>query len=307
MSTRLGPTWTVGPVQTVISSATSPGSRLRDAVVTHGAVTGYARGLPSHPPRKSIRNCRGLRVGDRARVRELRLGCMPDPNPLPPTLVSLGEARRAITRMMVDYQSGLDQVTTKLVILQREFERTHSYNPIEHVYSRLKSLESILDKAQQRGGEPSIESVRALVTDIAGVRVICGFTSDVYRVQRILCDQPDITLGGVQDYIASPKTSGYRSLHLQVEVPVFLSAEVLSVPVEVQIRTIAMDFWATLEHKIAYKYGGAIPDKLRDGLTAAAYEAAHLDDTMENLNNQIRGGDEQQPDTAAPLLEQFLS
>jgi len=232
---------------------------------------------------------------------------MSDPNIVTPDPVSLGEARRAITRMMVAYQSALDEVTTRLVILQREFERIQSYNPIEHVYSRLKSPESILEKVRQRGGEPTIESLRAVITDIAGVRVICAFTSDVYRVQHMLCDQADITLCNIQDYIASPKPNGYRSLHLQIEVPVFLSTEVLSVPVEVQIRTIAMDFWAPLERKIAYKYAGTIPEKLRDDLTAAALEAAHLDDTMEDLNDQIRGGEEDQSDSAAPLLEQFLS
>lgn len=191
-----------------------------------------------------------------------------------------------LTRLLMEYKFGIDEVTTKIEILQEEFTHLHSYNPIEHVSSRVKSPESIYAKIQRRGFEPSLDSIRANVTDIAGVRVACSFTSDVYRVFKLLSGQPDLTVLEVEDYIADPKPNGYRSLHALVSVPVHLSDRVVDVTVELQLRTVAMDFWASLEHKIYYKYDTDVPASLLDELKSAADTAANLDAQMERLHGQ---------------------
>ncbi|QIX28898.1 GTP pyrophosphokinase family protein [Nocardioides sp. JQ2195] len=188
--------------------------------------------------------------------------------------------------MLMEYKFGIDEITTKIEILQEEFTHLHDYNPIEHVSSRVKSPESIYAKVQKRGFDPSLESIRENVTDIAGVRVSCSFTSDVYRVFSMLSSQSDITLLEVEDYIAHPKPNGYRSLHALVTIPVHLSDRVVDVVVELQLRTVAMDFWASLEHKIYYKYQTAVPVQLLDELKSAAETAASLDAQMERLHKQ---------------------
>src|SRR5262245_5795875 len=182
---------------------------------------------------------------------------------------------------MLEHKFGMDEVVTKLNILRDEFAHLHDYNPIESVSSRLKTPESLAEKLERKGlqldDEPSFEHVRDRITDIAGVRVVCSFVSDVYRVFDLLAEQVDVTVVEVRDYIKEPKTNGYRSLHALVEVPVFLSGGVVPVKVEVQFRTIAMDFWASLEHKIYYKYRREIPAELLDGLYDAAETASTLD------------------------------
>ena len=159
---------------------------------------------------------------------------------------------------MLEHRFGMDEVVTKLNILRDEFTHLHDYNPIESVSSRLKSPESLVEKIGRKGIDltelGSFDEVRQRVTDIAGVRVVCSFASDVYRVYELLARQQDITILEVRDYIKAPKANGYRSLHTLVEVPVFLSGGQVPIVVEVQFRTIAMDFWASLEHKIHYKY-----------------------------------------------------
>lgn len=204
-------------------------------------------------------------------------------------------ARQKLDRMMVVYQSGLDQVTTKLEILRREFEHVRSYNPIEHVSSRLKTPESLTSKIRRRGLDPADGPLSEQITDIAGVRVVCSFVSDVYRVQEMLCSQPDITVLQIKDYISRPKPNGYRSLHIIAEMDVYLSDRVERVPIEIQFRTIAMDFWASLEHKISYKYAAEIPTELLHGLHLSAETAAMLDRQMEDLHSTIRGADDQAP------------
>ncbi|QWF24568.1 GTP pyrophosphokinase family protein [Nocardioides sp. LMS-CY] len=196
---------------------------------------------------------------------------------------------------MLEHRFGMDEVVTKLNILRDEFTHLHDYNPIESVSSRLKSPESLLEKIRRKGlsldEHPSFDEVRAKVTDIAGVRVVCSFTSDVYRVFDLLTEQPDITTMEVRDYVGTPKPNGYRSLHALVEVPVFLSGGAKPVTVEVQFRTIAMDFWASLEHKIYYKYRRDVPADLLDGLREAAETSYALDTTMERLHQEVRGLD----------------
>ncbi|WP_242686193.1 GTP pyrophosphokinase family protein [Aeromicrobium sp. IC_218] len=200
----------------------------------------------------------------------------------------LREMRQEFTRFMMRYKFGMEQVVTKLNILRDEFAHLHDYNPIEHLASRLKSPESLLEKAQRKSCPITFEAFREHITDIAGVRVTCSFVSDVYHVFDMLTSQDDVQIVDVRDYIAEPKPNGYRSLHVLVQVPVFLSDGVVPVTVEVQLRTIAMDFWASLEHKIYYKYRDAVPENLLGGLKEAAETAATLDSTMEMLHAEVR-------------------
>ncbi|WP_449385235.1 GTP pyrophosphokinase [Cellulomonas soli] len=189
---------------------------------------------------------------------------------------------------MLGYKSGIAEVMTKITILRDEFEHMHDTNPIEHIGSRLKSPESLMAKVRRKGCPPTLEAIREQIWDIAGVRITCSFVSDIYRIRDLLVSQRDLTVLAERDYIADPKPNGYQSLHLIVQVPVFLSDRVEAVTVEIQIRTIAMDFWASLEHKIYYKYDGAVPARLLTELKEAALAAARLDTTMEQLHDEVR-------------------
>jgi putative GTP pyrophosphokinase len=199
------------------------------------------------------------------------------------------QMREDFARFMMEYRFAAEEVLTKVTILRQEFLHLHHYNPIEHVASRIKTPESILDKVARRGLEPSLESIRENITDIAGIRITCSFIADTYRVLKTLTSQDDVRVLTVKDYIARPKPNGYKSLHVIMEVPVFLSTGPVPVIVEVQIRTIAMDFWASLEHKIFYKYDGDVPAHLADELTEAAAAAEHLDRRMEQLHAEVHG------------------
>lgn len=205
------------------------------------------------------------------------------------TLNDLRLLREQFTRFMMQYKFGIDEVATKIAILQEEFAHLHSYNPIEHVQTRLKSPESIVEKVVRRGCGPTFEEIAAEITDIAGIRVTCSFVSDVYQVFEMLSSQPDLVVRKVKDYVASPKPNGYRSLHALVEVPVHLSDRIVPVVVEMQLRTVAMDFWASLEHKIYYKFDSAVPQEMLDELREAAQTAADLDHRMEILHRQLHG------------------
>ena len=231
---------------------------------------------------------------------------------MPRPVLSAQEAREriaAVEQFMVAYRSAIDEIGTKLRVLQREFTHTDSYSPIESVSTRLKSMESLLRKARKRDCR-HLDDVRARVTDIAGIRVICSFTHDVYRVRDLLLAQDDVTLLEQKDYVAHPKPNGYRSLHLIVEVPIFLSTGPQPVPVEVQLRTIAMDFWASLEHKIYYKYDGDVPAHLLSELTTAAHTASRLDADMERLHHEIsalRAANSADDDHVLPEMLQLIS
>jgi putative GTP pyrophosphokinase len=194
-----------------------------------------------------------------------------------------------LTHFLLVYKFGLAEIHTKITILAEELAHRGRGNPIEHVNTRLKTIESLTAKAKRIGCPMTLDAVRDRVRDIAGVRVVCSFVSDVYTVAEMLTRQQDVTLLQTKDYIAQPKPTGYRSLHLIVEIPVFLSDRVVAVPVEVQLRTVAMDFWASLEHKIHYKFEEDVPVALRQELTAAATDAARLDERMERLHAQIHG------------------
>jgi len=203
--------------------------------------------------------------------------------------------RDEFQRFLMEYRFGLQEIETKISILREEFHEMHDYNPIEHVSSRVKSPDSIVEKIQRRGIDPDFESVRAHITDVAGIRITCSFVNDVYRLFDLLTAQDDITVREVEDYIATPKGNGYKSLHAILEVPVYLSTGRVDVPVEVQFRTIAMDFWASLEHKIYYKYERQVPDHLLGQLKDAADAAAELDARMTRLHQQIRGAGSSAP------------
>ena len=192
-------------------------------------------------------------------------------------------------RFLLEYRFGMQEVETKVGILRDEFQHMHDYNPIEHVSSRVKSPDSIVGKVARKGLDPDFDTIRESITDIAGVRVTCSFVTDVYRLFDLLTAQDDVTVRRVKDYIAQPKPNGYQSLHAVVELPVFLSTGRVIVPVEVQFRTIAMDFWASLEHKIYYKYDNQVPDRLVAELKDAADSAAALDHRMERLHRELHG------------------
>ncbi len=205
------------------------------------------------------------------------------------TAEDLRTLRRDLERFELEYQFALREMETKISILQDEFTHVHDYNPIEHVSSRVKTFDSIVAKAQRKGVALDLESLREEILDIAGLRLTCSFTRDVYRLYTLLTDQPDVTVVETKDYIRSPKPNGYRSLHAIITTPVHLSSGPIEVPVEIQFRTIAMDFWASLEHKIHYKYQGEAPQEILDELCEAATTAAALDVQMEKLHNKVHG------------------
>lgn len=190
-------------------------------------------------------------------------------------------------RLMMVYEFGMEEMLTKINILRSEFRLAHDYNPIEHVGSRLKSMHSLVKKAQRKGIPLEYEQLRQNMFDIAGVRLTCSFVSDIYRMRALLLAQTDLVLLEERDYIADPKANGYKSLHLILQVPVFLASGAEYVPVEVQLRTIAMDFWASLEHKIYYKYEKEVPRHLTDALKLAADVAGSLDTSMERIHQEV--------------------
>lgn len=192
-----------------------------------------------------------------------------------------------LTRFFLAYKFALQEIETKINILQEEFKLIHEYNPIEHLSTRVKSPKSILLKVKKNNLKPSIEAIRENIRDIAGVRITCSFVEDIYKVSAMLQAQNDIEVVEVKDYIASPKGNGYQSLHLIIKIPIFMSDRMEKVYAEIQIRTIAMDFWASLEHKIYYKYNKEVPEHIRFELKEAAIQVAELDRKMERLNKEI--------------------
>lgn len=193
-------------------------------------------------------------------------------------------------RFMLGYKFGLDEVLTKINILREELLAGPAECPIEHVSSRLKSPESLRRKADLIGIPHTLESYREHIPDLAGVRVVCSFLSDVPVVRDMILRQRDISLVEEKDYITEPKPNGYRSLHLIVDTPVHLSDRVVDKRVEIQLRTSAMDFWAALQHKINYKYDGQVPQTLLDELSSAATITGRLDEKMQSLHRELRGG-----------------
>ena len=185
------------------------------------------------------------------------------------------------------YRAAIKEVRTKIEILSEDFAVRHDYNPIHHMERRLKIPASIEEKLQRLGKEVSIEAARDNIFDIAGIRVVCNFVDDVYRVADMLVAQHDVTLINKKDYIENPKENGYRSLHLVVSVPVFLMSGMQEVPVEIQLRTVAMDFWASLEHNLRYKKAKNIPRNIDVELKACAEVSAKLDARIQKIFDEL--------------------
>ncbi|MCI8452993.1 MAG: GTP pyrophosphokinase family protein [Lachnospiraceae bacterium] len=185
------------------------------------------------------------------------------------------------------YSSALKSINTKIEILNNEFVQLYNYNPIEHIKSRLKTPASIVKKLQNDGREVTIENMVEHLNDIAGIRIICLFMSDIYPIADMIARQGDITVLHVKDYIKFPKSNGYKSYHMVVTIPVYVRDGKMDTKVEIQIRTIAMDFWASLEHKIAYKFEGNPPDYMETELKSCADVVEVLDEKMFSLNQAI--------------------
>jgi putative GTP pyrophosphokinase len=182
------------------------------------------------------------------------------------------------------YKSAIREITTKLEILDDDFKVRHQYNPIHNISSRIKKPDSIMKKAMSKGYTSLDETVEN-IKDIAGIRVVCKYIDDIYEVVDILTSQPDIELVRTKDYVKNPKVSGYRSLHIIVKVPVFLVDATHVIPVEIQIRTIAMDTWASLEHELKYKYDGELPKSILDELKQCSLDMSGVDNRMQNIHN----------------------
>jgi len=181
---------------------------------------------------------------------------------------------------LVLYRCALMNMETRVHTLLEDFQNLQTYNPIEHVKSRVKGSESIAEKLHRRGFEVTAESARIHLTDIAGIRCICSYARDIHLLADVFKRQKDIKIISEKDYVSHPKPSGYRSYHLIIEVPIFLTTKTETLPVEVQIRTQAMDFWASLEHKVRYKYDGDMPNPLLQDLIKCANQIAELDERM---------------------------
>ncbi len=190
----------------------------------------------------------------------------------------------AFRELMAYYKCAMMEIETKFNVLNQEFSLQYDRNPISAIKSRLKSLPSILDKLERRQFPQTVSSIEENLNDVAGVRVICSFPDDVYTLADAFLKQDDITLISEKDYIKNPKENGYRSLHLIVEVPIFLEHRKKIMKVEIQLRTIAMDFWATLEHQLKYKKDVTCSELLSEELRLCAEHSAELDRKM----NQIR-------------------
>lgn len=198
-----------------------------------------------------------------------------------------GEGVDSWKEVTLIYNAALKMIETRMDILNDEFQHVHQYNPIEHIKSRIKTPESIVKKLKRDGRESTISNMIKYINDIAGIRIICSFTSDIYRIADMIGEQVDIKVLAVKDYITFPKASGYKSYHMIVTVPVFLSDRTVDTKVEIQIRTVAMDFWASLEHKIHYKFEGDVPEYIKTELVECAKMVSDLDIRMLKLNEEI--------------------
>jgi len=222
-------------------------------------------------------------VGNAQQLRQ-----MPAPN------ASLEEWKR----MQLIYSAALKEVNTKLEILNSEFQMAHRYNPIEHITARIKSPESVMKKLRHQGRAVTVENIVRYINDVAGIRIICSFTSDIYELAELICKQTDVKVLKIKDYIANPKENGYKSFHMIVSVPIFLSDVTIDTKVEIQIRTIAMDFWASLEHKMYYKFEGNAPENIRRELKECADLVSFLDRKMLAINEEIKKYSDEDEDHA---------
>ncbi len=207
---------------------------------------------------------------------------------------------KSFHRLMLEYQSAIMEVETRLKSLNAEFSQEYNRNPFESIKSRLKTPESIYEKLERKGYPATVENIREQLMDVAGVRVICSFPDDIYRLAELFTGQDDITVLRVKDYIRNPKPNGYRSLHLILSVPIFLSGGKKQMNVEIQFRTIAMDFWASVEHKLKYKKDVEDADEIVGQLKICAHSIETLDYRMQEIRNRIDKRD------AAPEMEKNI-
>lgn len=197
------------------------------------------------------------------------------------------EKGQEFQKLMLMYNSALKEIETKIQIISDEFKMLYNYNPIEHIKTRIKSPESIVKKLKRKGYSITYNSLVQNLNDIAGVRIICSFIPDIYKMVEMFEKSTDINIIEKRDYIKNPKESGYSSYHLIVSVPVSFSSGIMDVKAEIQIRTIAMDFWASLEHKIKYKYAEELPKNIQNELKECSKMANKLDRKMSKLGGNL--------------------
>ena len=214
---------------------------------------------------------------------------------------SLESLRQDYAQMRGVYAAAIREINARLETLNNEFSYRNRHNPIHHIESRVKSMPSIIKKLRTIGAPISMSSAKKHLHDIAGVRVVCRYVDDIYRIADLLQRQRDVEFVHRRDYIENPKESGYRSLHLVIRIPVFLSSHTELVPVEVQIRTIAMDFWASLEHQLRYKSNHETTQQLRRRLQHCAEASAALDREMQDIYREINGCASDAPCVVQPI------
>ena len=197
------------------------------------------------------------------------------------------EFKREYQRLKPLYSGALKTACARFEILDDEFSMLEGHDPIHHIESRLKTPESCFEKLRRRGFTQTPENLVKL-TDIAGVRVVCGYVEDIYNIARVFLNQTGVRLLQEKDYIKNPKANGYRSLHLIVEVPVCLSAVQTSIPVEIQLRTISMNMWASLEHEVSYKVNEGLRESFREELKSCADDLFKVEERMQRICHSIR-------------------
>ena len=198
------------------------------------------------------------------------------------------EEDKELEGLILKYTAALKTLETQISILLQDYEHKNNYNPVEHIKSRIKSYDSATKKLTSRGYELTTKNIEEHVHDMVGLRIVCSFLSDVYEIVKIIEDSDQITIRDKKDYITNPKDTGYYSYHLLVYVPVYLIDGVTLVEAEIQIRTVAMDFWASLDHKITYKFKGEIPEEIKEGMHKCAEDIHALDQKMLKLNNEMQ-------------------
>ena len=205
----------------------------------------------------------------------------------PEAIEEFKKVGRQFEELMMMYSSAIREVRTKLEVLNDEFKVRRRHNPIQYIKHRVKKPASIYEKLNRRGFPVTLESIEENLHDVAGVRVVCGYIQDIYKVKEMLISQDDVTVLLVKDYIKEPKENGYRSLHLVIEIPVFFSNECKPMKVEVQFRTIAMDNWASLEHQMHYKTDGEVPQEIIQELRECSDALADTDRRMQRIYNSL--------------------
>lgn len=198
------------------------------------------------------------------------------------------EEDKELEELILKYTAALKTLETQISILLQDYEHKNNYNPVEHIKSRIKSYDSATKKLISRGYEITAKNIEEHVHDMVGLRIVCSFLSDVYEIVKIIEDSDQIKIRDKKDYISNPKDTGYYSYHLLVYVPVYLIDGVTLVEAEIQIRTVAMDFWASLDHKITYKFKGEIPEEIKEGMHKCAEDIHALDQKMLKLNNEMQ-------------------